>query len=549
MNTPINVRNFVVAPLLNETKKGNSYGQLKELAPAMQCSFSPETSQQVLYGNGIKQAVAVKVGEETISFGLNYVTLEDLALLCGHTYIKDDGTGREKLIKSDADKAPYLGVGATIDGEDGSSRSVWYNKVKFQAIGEEVEQSEDNVNFSTPTVEGSAVATADGNVSYRVDYIPENTKTCPDYIELHDLQAIPMDVEEEPELIPSAVITEVTANDTYTVTFTNAYDLLDIDIVVTKDGSDVSKNTDVVTITGNGIKRTVKIAKGAETGLYKITAKYKGEELATKEFNVTGVTASISEVSKKKEYNVVFSVFGVDFEDTKAKVEVTKNGENYSTATIGDTGKTRNVKLGDYPEEGQYKIIAKYDDKELDTEEFSVEVTAEIQQVQENKEYNVVFSGDDADPEKIEIKVDQDGTDVSAQAGTVTIGKEGTTRNVKLTDTAKAGTYTITASYNGSQKDTQEFEVVVTAEISEDTEGEQYTVTYSKNAEESKIAITVMKDDSTDISSESEKVTIGESGTTRQVTFTNEQLETGKYTIHAKYDNEDLDTFDYTKSV
>lgn len=548
MNTPINVRNFVVAPLLNETKKGNSYGQLKELAPAMQCSFSPETSQQVLYGNGIKQAVAVKVGEETISLGINYVSLEDLALLCGHTYVKDDGTGREKLIKSDADKAPYLGVGATIDGEDGSSRSVWYNKVKFQAIGEEVEQSEDNVNFSTPTVEGSAVATADGNVSYRVDYIPESTKVCPDYIELHDLQAIPMDVEEEKELNATATIEEITEGDTYTVTFNYAYDLLDIDIIVKKDGSDVSKNTDIVTITGNGIKRTVKIAKGADTGLYQIIAQYKGQELATKEFTVAGVRASISEVSKKKEYNVVFSVFGVDFEDTKAKVEVTKNGENYSTATIGDTGKTRNVKLGDYPDEGQYKIIAKYDDKELATEEFSVEVTGEIQQVEENKEYNVVFS-DNADPSKIEVKVDQDGTDVSAQAGTVTIGKEGTTRNVKLTDTAKAGTYTITASYDGSQKDTQEFEVVVTAEISEDTEGEQYTVTYSKNAEESKIAITVMQDDSTDISSESTKVTIGESGTTRQVTFTNEQLDTGKYTIHAKYDNEDLDTFDYTKSV
>ena len=189
MNVPINVRHVCVAVLKTEAKEGNTYEKLVELAPAMQASFSPETSSTTLYGNGIKQAIATKVGEETISLGLNYLSLEHLALLGGHKYQKDNPeTGQESLIKSDADKAPYVAVFVTVDGEDNTCRSYAYWKVKFKETEESIDQSEDSVNFSTPTIEGGAVSSLDANVSERIDWTPEDLKECPDYKTLFNVQ-------------------------------------------------------------------------------------------------------------------------------------------------------------------------------------------------------------------------------------------------------------------------------------------------------------------------------------------------------------------------
>lgn len=188
MNVPINVRNIAVAELISDGVAGVSYDKLVELAPAMQVAFSPDTSSSTLYGNGIKQVVATKVGEEEISFDVNYVTLRHLAMLGGHTYIPQDDSQNEKLIKSDADKAPYFAFFATVDGEDNTSRAVFYKKVKFQDFEQSVEQSEDSVNFSTPSLTGNAVSTSDGNVCEMIDFKPVDFKTMPDYAELFGLK-------------------------------------------------------------------------------------------------------------------------------------------------------------------------------------------------------------------------------------------------------------------------------------------------------------------------------------------------------------------------
>lgn len=52
---------------------------------------------------------------------------------------------------------------------------------------------------------------------------------------------------------------------------------------------------------------------------------------------------------------------------------------------------------------------------------------------------------------KIKIEVKKDLEDITEQADKVTVGKSGSTRNVKFLEGAEAGSYTITAFYNSQQ--------------------------------------------------------------------------------------------------
>ena len=84
-------------------------------------------------------------------------------------------------------------------------------------------------------------------------------------------------------------------------------------------------------------------------------------------------------------------------------------------------------------------------------------VTVEINEVEANKEYNVVYSGDSVEEQKIKIEVTKDSEDITSSSDVVTIGESGTTRNVKLTETAESGTYKIIAKYDNEEKKSQEF--------------------------------------------------------------------------------------------
>lgn len=68
----------------------------------------------------------------------------------------------------------------------------------------------------------------------------------------------------------------------------------------------------------------------------------------------------------------------------------------------------------------------------------------------ENEEYNVVFTDCEED-NKIKIEVKKDLEDITEQADKVTVGKSGSTRNVKFLEAAEAGSYTITAFYDSQQ--------------------------------------------------------------------------------------------------
>ena len=152
-------------------------------------------------------------------------------------------------------------------------------------------------------------------------------------------------------------------------------------------------------------------------------------------------------------------------EDNKIKVEVKKDLEDITEqadkVTVGKSGSTRNVKFLEEAEAGSYTITAFYDSQQLAQQpvtiaEKIIPVTVEINEVEANKEYNVVYSGT-VEEQKIKIEVTKDSEDITSSSDVVTIGESGTTRNVKLTETAEAGTYKIIAKYDNEEKKTQEF--------------------------------------------------------------------------------------------
>lgn len=194
MNSFINVRHPVYATLsTDDATTGVTYSKKVELAPAMEVGFSPSSNTSTLYGNGVKQINVVKVGEEEITLGTNYLNMEDEAALGGHSYTAPSGSGSSatnaKIVRKDTDKAPYVGFGVTMDCEDGYCLSTWYYKVKFQDVEKSVKQSEDSYEFSTPSLTGSAVANAKAVVSESVLWKPESGKEaeCPNYETLFGL--------------------------------------------------------------------------------------------------------------------------------------------------------------------------------------------------------------------------------------------------------------------------------------------------------------------------------------------------------------------------
>ena len=142
----INIVDPVFACLLTDTAEGTTYGDVRSLGAAMQAQVTPSLSSGTLYGNGVQQENIAKLNGIALVLDVNKIPVEERAVVLGNTY--KDGVIHEKS----GDEAPYIAVGYKVEQTNRKEELIWLLKGRAQPINSNVQQSTENLNFSTDSI-------------------------------------------------------------------------------------------------------------------------------------------------------------------------------------------------------------------------------------------------------------------------------------------------------------------------------------------------------------------------------------------------------------
>ena len=142
----INITNPVYALLTGDTQETVTYGEVKPLGEAMQVQLTPSVATGKLHGNGVVKEDIAKLKGIAMAFDATKIPIEDKAIIQGHQY--KDGV----MVEKDGDEAPYIAFGYKVEGTNKKDEYVWLLKGRATPMNETHKQSEDNITFSTDTV-------------------------------------------------------------------------------------------------------------------------------------------------------------------------------------------------------------------------------------------------------------------------------------------------------------------------------------------------------------------------------------------------------------
>lgn len=165
----INVKNLVYTLVLSDTEEGTTYGDVRKIGPAMQVQLTPSLSSGVLFGDGVQQENIAKLNGIAMVLDANKIKIEDRADMLGHKY--ENGV----LIEAAGDEAPYIAVGYIVDETNQCKEYVWLLKGRAQPFNSSVQQSTDNLNFSTDSITINFIPRdSDGQLRYFADSANES---------------------------------------------------------------------------------------------------------------------------------------------------------------------------------------------------------------------------------------------------------------------------------------------------------------------------------------------------------------------------------------
>lgn len=142
-----NIKRSVYAVITKDDATGVVHGPVKPFGDPMQVQLTPTYASGTLYGGGVKTEDMTKMNGITMKFDLNKIPIETRAEIGGHQIV----TG--VLVESADDQAPDIAVGYEVEETGGHRELVWLLKGKAKPIGSNVQQSTDNINFSTDTID------------------------------------------------------------------------------------------------------------------------------------------------------------------------------------------------------------------------------------------------------------------------------------------------------------------------------------------------------------------------------------------------------------
>lgn len=159
----INVKNLVYCLLTSDTSAAATYGTVKPLAKAMQVQITPSVATGTLYGDGAQQENISKLNGIAVALDVNKVPIEVRAEILGHTYA--DGV----MVEKNGDQPPYIALGYLVEETNSKKEYVWLLKGSAQPINGTVQQSTDNIVFSTDSMNLNFIPREDGQIRYYAD--------------------------------------------------------------------------------------------------------------------------------------------------------------------------------------------------------------------------------------------------------------------------------------------------------------------------------------------------------------------------------------------
>lgn len=142
----INIKNLAYCKLLTDEAGSTTYGEVKPLSPAMQIQVTASLASGVLYGDGAQEENIAKMTGLAVALDVNKVPIEDRAEILGNKF--ENGV----LAETAEDEAPYIALGYEVPETNGCKELIWLLKGRAQPYNSNVQQSTDNINFSTDSI-------------------------------------------------------------------------------------------------------------------------------------------------------------------------------------------------------------------------------------------------------------------------------------------------------------------------------------------------------------------------------------------------------------
>lgn len=172
----INIVRPVYSMILEDGPSGTTYGEVKSLGKAMQVQVTPAVAAGVLYGDGAQEENIGKLTGISVVIDVNKIFIESRAEIMGNTY--KDGV----LMEQKGDEPKDIALGYEVEQTGGTREQVWLLKGKAKPINQTIQQSTDNLVFSTDSITIDFIPReSDGSIRYyadtaNADYTEEQAK-------------------------------------------------------------------------------------------------------------------------------------------------------------------------------------------------------------------------------------------------------------------------------------------------------------------------------------------------------------------------------------
>lgn len=157
----IGFKNVVCAPLLTDTDTETTYGEVMQIAGAIEATITPEnTDPEVQYADDGEYDVVYPDPELTFTTRMADIPLDVQKVIFG---CEIDANG--VLLRNANDKPPYMAIGFKSEKADHTYRYVWLYKVRAKPMTENYNTKEgETITRQTPEVEWTAIKrNSDGN--------------------------------------------------------------------------------------------------------------------------------------------------------------------------------------------------------------------------------------------------------------------------------------------------------------------------------------------------------------------------------------------------
>jgi len=147
----------IIAKLTNDTP---TYSDGFECGEAIEVALEPGGSEANLYGNNRATNSVNRFKALTVTLGVTRLPKEAYEIIYGRT-VSDTGG----VTFNSKDATNYVGFGfVTMEEIDGVEKHIpyWVYKVKFAAPSSKAKTIGDSIEFSTPSLSGTAITLADG---------------------------------------------------------------------------------------------------------------------------------------------------------------------------------------------------------------------------------------------------------------------------------------------------------------------------------------------------------------------------------------------------